>query len=136
MSLAIIAIIRIIAKANNYYLYLTFPGTPMTISEISKQAVIPRSAPTLLALLIGAAAAGVAMPLAAETSASAPQPGASGSKDTITVIAKPEDNFRSGGDELVPAYLTAKSPMADGWGFWGSKTRATCRLTSSAIPIR
>ncbi|MCL2891725.1 TonB-dependent receptor [Brenneria tiliae] len=93
----------------------------MTISETSKQAVIPRSAPTLLALLIGAAAAGVAMPLAAETSASAPQPGASGSKDTITVIAKPEDNFRSGGDELVPAYLDGQIANGGRVGFLGQQ---------------
>ncbi|MDX5628308.1 MULTISPECIES: TonB-dependent siderophore receptor [unclassified Brenneria] len=93
----------------------------MTISAISQQAVIPRSAPTLLALLIGAAVGVVAMPLAAQTSAAAAQPGASGSKDTITVIAQPEDNFRSGGDELVPAYLDGQIANGGRVGFLGQQ---------------
>lgn len=93
----------------------------------------PRS-PTRLAVLIGTLCSGMALPLLAQdtprttsasstavTSTAAPSETNTDSKDTITVIAKPEDNFRSGGDQLVPAYLDGQIANGGRVGFLGQQ---------------
>ncbi|MCU5775367.1 TonB-dependent siderophore receptor [Erwiniaceae bacterium BAC15a-03b] len=55
--------------------------------------------PTLLAVLIGS----VTFPTLAATSTDTDN--SKKNESTMTVVAAPEDNFKAGGDELVPAYL-------------------------------
>lgn len=86
--------------------------------------------PTRLAVFIGAFCGTIALPILAQDTASvaantATQPASPSdsvnSKDTMTVIAKPEDNFRAGGDQLVPAYLDGQIANGGRVGFLGQQ---------------
>ncbi|PWD63330.1 TonB-dependent siderophore receptor [Pectobacterium parmentieri] len=84
--------------------------------------------PNLLALFIGSICSGMAMPLLAAQQPTAIQAADSAKasevtdgKDTITVVAKPEDSFRAGGDQLVPAYLDGQIANGGRVGFLGQQ---------------
>ncbi|KFX06098.1 TonB-dependent receptor [Pectobacterium betavasculorum] len=84
--------------------------------------------PTKLAVLIGALCGGMAMPLLAEELPTAAQPTTASSAsenetrgDTMTVVAKPGNTFRAGGDDLVPAYLDGQIANGGRLGFLGQQ---------------
>lgn len=84
--------------------------------------------PAKLAVLVGSLCGGVAMPLLAEVSPTAAQsttspsvPGTEPSGDTMTVVAKPGNTFRAGGDDLVPAYLDGQIANGGRVGFLGQQ---------------
>ncbi|MCX0499778.1 TonB-dependent receptor [Erwinia billingiae] len=57
-----------------------------------------------LSLLAAVISAATAPALAATTDSTSGKKSAT-SEETMTVVAKPDDNFKAGGDQLVPAYL-------------------------------
>ncbi len=86
--------------------------------------------PRLLAVIIGAACGPTVLPVLAATtdaataSAATSSTGSTGANtigDTITVMASPDNEFRAGGDQLVPAFLDG--PIANGGrvGFLGQQ---------------
>ncbi|GKW16454.1 ferrichrome receptor protein [Pectobacterium carotovorum subsp. carotovorum] len=84
--------------------------------------------PAKLAVLVGSLCGGVAMPLLAEVSPTAAQSTTSPSvadtepsSDTMTVVAKPGNTFRAGGDDLVPAYLDGQIANGGRVGFLGQQ---------------
>ncbi|MEL4888186.1 TonB-dependent siderophore receptor [Pectobacterium betavasculorum] len=84
--------------------------------------------PTKLAVLIGALCGSMAMPLLAEELPTAAQPTTASSAsenetrgDTMTVVAKPGNTFRAGGDDLVPAYLDGQIANGGRLGFLGQQ---------------
>ncbi|WP_413736101.1 TonB-dependent receptor [Sodalis sp. RH21] len=76
--------------------------------------------PHLLAVIISACCAAMAMPASAATTTTATSAAgtdastapANGKSDTITVVAAPDNTFRAGGDQLVPAFMDG--PIANG----------------------
>ncbi|WP_409160383.1 TonB-dependent receptor [Pectobacterium sp. B2J-2] len=84
--------------------------------------------PAKLAVLVGSLCGGMAMPLLAEVSPAAAQSttspsvlGTEPSGDTMTVVAKPGNTFRAGGDDLVPAYLDGQIANGGRVGFLGQQ---------------
>ncbi|RKO82241.1 TonB-dependent siderophore receptor [Pectobacterium parmentieri] len=84
--------------------------------------------PNLLALFIGSICSGMTMPLLAAQQPTAIQAADSAKasevtdgKDTITVVAKPGNTFRAGGDDLVPAYLDGQIANGGRVGFLGQQ---------------
>lgn len=85
--------------------------------------------PTRLAVLIGALCGGVTLPLLAQDTTPSTTATAqnetdndnAGDKDTMTVVARPEDSFRAGGDALVPAYLDGQIANGGRVGFLGQQ---------------
>lgn len=72
---------------------------------------------TLLAALIGA----VTAPAWAATTESSTTKKEANADDTLTVVAKPDDNFRAGGDQLVPAYLDGQVANGGRLGMLGEQ---------------
>ncbi|WP_409310307.1 TonB-dependent receptor [Pectobacterium sp. B1J-3] len=98
----------------------------MTASQTTSRAGL--RAPNLLALLIGSLCGGMAMPLWAEeppttnqTTKTSAASDTTASNDTITVVAKPGNTFRAGGDDLVPAYLDGQIANGGRLGFLGQQ---------------
>lgn len=86
----------------------------------------PGFKPTLLALIVSAGCLPVmaATPNTTTTSASAASDAAaaaSNSEQTLTVTATPQDNFKPGGDELVPAYLDGQVAHGGRLGMLGEQ---------------
>ncbi|WP_410012565.1 TonB-dependent receptor [Sodalis sp. C49] len=90
------------------------------------------SSPRLLAVVIGACCGAMALPANAAAASSAANAAAStaatpaantaaGKGDTITVVAAPENNFRPGGDQLVPAYMDGQIANGGRVGFLGQQ---------------
>lgn len=76
----------------------------------------PRFQPTLLALLVST---GSLPTLAATTNSAADA--AAAQEQTMTVVAAPEDNFKPGGDRLVPAYLDGQVAHGGRLGMLGEQ---------------
>ncbi len=72
---------------------------------------------SLLAALISAATAPA---LAATTDSTASKKSAT-PEETLTVVAKPDDNFKAGGDQLVPAYLDGQIANGGRLGMLGEQ---------------
>ena len=72
---------------------------------------------TLLAALIATATAPA---WAAGTDSSTPQK-TEDSEETMSVVAKPDDNFKAGGDQLVPAYLDGQIANGGRLGMLGEQ---------------
>lgn len=81
----------------------------------------PRFKPTLLALLVST---GSLPALAAATNSDAADAAAaaqSGQDQTMTVVATPENDFKPGGDQLVPAYLDGQVAHGGRLGMLGEQ---------------
>ncbi|BES83542.1 TonB-dependent receptor [Pectobacterium araliae] len=80
--------------------------------------------PVKLAVLVGTLCGGMAMPLLAEelpTASQSTETDKETRSDTITVVAKPGNTFRAGGDDLVPAYLDGQIANGGRVGFLGQQ---------------
>ncbi len=96
------------------------------LSPVGRKAPLP----CLLAVIISAGCAAMALPAyAATTTATVPTAASAtgttdptpGKTDTITVVAAPDNAFRAGGDQLVPAYLDGQIANGGRVGFLGQQ---------------
>lgn len=109
---------------NNDYHSARYQGTAMASTSVSDR----RFSLTLLAMLIASAtapacaAAASTTPTAAETVAAAKGANATDAADkTMTVVATPDENFKPGGDQLVPAYLDGQVANGGRLGMLGEQ---------------
>ncbi|MFH8134086.1 TonB-dependent receptor [Pantoea osteomyelitidis] len=80
----------------------------------------PRFKPTLLALLVSTGSL-PALAAATNSAADAATAAQSGQDQTMTVVAAPENDFKPGGDQLVPAYLDGQVAHGGRLGMLGEQ---------------
>ena len=81
----------------------------------------PRFKPTLLALLVSTGSLPTLAATTTSTAADTATAAQTGQNQTMTVVATPENDFKPGGDQLVPAYLDGQVAHGGRLGMLGEQ---------------